>query len=269
MKTLYVSDLDGTLLDSTPKTSEYTNLAIKSKLKLGAVITYATARSLNTTKLVTNGLEFRYPLVVHNGTFIVAPGGEILHKNIFDKDDADEILRTILENGLLPVVFSLINGEQKFLYLKDKLNQPTQDFIAKRLTDPRNHPVNNEDRLFDGETYYFTLIGDEEKTKPLYDMYKNKHKCYFQRDMYSGDYWLEITPKHATKANAVKQLAGLLGCDYIVAFGDGINDLEMFGIADEAYAVKNAVDELKAKATAVIDANTDDGVAKWLDKHYN
>lgn len=269
MKTLYVSDLDGTLLDSTPKTSEYTNETIKALLQKGAVISYATARSLNTTKLVTEGLSLKYPLVVHNGTFIVSPSGEILHKNIFLKSDADEILRTILQEGLSPVVFSLIKNEQKFMYLKDKLNPPTQEFINKRQSDCRNLPVDSENRLFDGETYYFTLIGDEDKTKPLYELYKDKYQCYFQRDMYSGDYWLEITPKCATKANAVKQLAQLLECDRIIAFGDGINDIEMFSIADEAYAVENAVDTLKAKATAIIEKNIDDGVAKWLSAHYN
>lgn len=50
----------------------------------------------------------------------------------------------------------------------------------------------------------------------------------------------------------------------VVAFGDGTNDIDMFQLADEAYAVENAVDELKAMATAVIESNNDDGVAKWL-----
>lgn len=60
------------------------------------------------------------------------------------------------------------------------------------------------------------------------------------------------------------QLKDYLGVDYIVAFGDGKNDTEMFEIADEAYAVENAVDELKAIATGIIESNDSDGVAKWL-----
>lgn len=264
MKTLYVTDLDGTLLDSTPKTSEYTNSTINSLINAGAVITYATARSLVTTKLVTNGLTFEYPLVVHNGTFIVDKDGNILSKNIFDKNDAVEILNTILSVELSPVVFSLIDGKQKFSYLKDRLNKETKAFIDARNTDPRNRPANSPDELFDGELYYFTLIGDENKTSTLYEMYKERFQCYYQKDMYSGDYWLEITPKSATKANAVKQLARLLNCDRIVAFGDGINDIEMFSIADECYAVENAVDKLKELSTDVIRSNTEDGVAHWL-----
>lgn len=267
MKTLYVTDLDGTLLDSTPKTSEYTNLTINSLLSQGAVISYATARSFVTTKKVTKGLDFVYPMVVHNGTFIVDKDGKILHKNVFEKSDAQFILNTILDAGLSPVVFSLINGEQKFSYLKDTVNKPTQDFLDARICDPRNRGVSTSVKLFDGELYYFTLIGDKEKTQPLYEKFKGKYKCYYQRDMYQGEYWLEITPQSATKANAVRQLRTLLGCDRIVAFGDGINDIEMFCIADEAYAVENAVDKLKEIATRTIGKNTDDGVARWLDEN--
>ena len=47
-------------------------------------------------------------------------------------------------------------------------------------------------------------------------------------------------------------------------FGDGKNDIDMLELADEAYAVANAVDELKAIATGVIRSNNDDGVARWL-----
>ena len=35
-------------------------------------------------------------------------------------------------------------------------------------------------------------------------------------------------------------------------------------ISDEAYAVANALDELKQVATGVIEGNNNDGVAKWL-----
>ena len=46
-----------------------------------------------------------------------------------------------------------------------------------------------------------------------------------------------------------------------------INDIPMFEISDECYAVENAVGELKAFATGVIESNEEDGVAKWLLDH--
>ena len=270
MKTLYITDLDGTLLDKTPKTSEYTNSVINTLLKDGVVFSYATARSLVTARKVTKGLHPIYPVVVHNGTFIVdSQSGEILHKNIFDQNDAKNILDTLLKNDLCPIVFSLINNEQKFSYTKNRANAPTIEFLNNRVDDPRNRECVTEQQLYDGELYYFTLIGDEHKLLPLYNKFKDDFRCLYQIDMYSGEYWLEIMPKSATKANAITQLKEMLNCEYIIAFGDGINDIDMFRIADECYAVENAVDELKNIATKIIDSNVNNGVAKWLSMRYN
>lgn len=74
-------------------------------------------------------------------------------------------------------------------------------------------------------------------------------------------------PTKTSKANAVLHLARLLGCRHIVCFGDGINDIPMFRIADECYAVANAAPELKEIATDIIPCNNEDGVAKWLLAH--
>ena len=59
----------------------------------------------------------------------------------------------------------------------------------------------------------------------------------------------------------------MLGCDRLVVFGDGRNDLSLFSVADECYAMSNAVPELKEIATAVIGSNDEDGVAKWLEEN--
>ena len=75
-------------------------------------------------------------------------------------------------------------------------------------------------------------------------------------------------PKAATKAHAARQLAKLLNCDRIVAFGDSVNDIPLFEAADERYAVANSADILKARATAVIKSNDEDGVADWLINHW-
>lgn len=50
MSTFYVSDLDGTLLRSNEKTSEYTNNIINRLTEKGMIFSYATARSLITAK---------------------------------------------------------------------------------------------------------------------------------------------------------------------------------------------------------------------------
>jgi hydroxymethylpyrimidine pyrophosphatase-like HAD family hydrolase len=73
---------------------------------------------------------------------------------------------------------------------------------------------------------------------------------------------LDVTSSEATKATGVQRVAEQVGAERIVAFGDGANDLPLFAIADEAYAVAGATDEVKAAATDVLDG--DDSVARFL-----
>ena len=93
---------------------------------------------------------------------------------------------------------------------------------------------------------------------------KDVYSCLLGQDYYSGDYWLELNSPRATKAAAVLQLRDMLGCERVVVFGDGHNDISMFEAADEGYAVAGAADALKAIATAVIGSNDENGVVRWL-----
>lgn len=86
----------------------------------------------------------------------------------------------------------------------------------------------------------------------------------FQKDTYSDEYWLEICPQNCTKAKTILKLKERYGFDNLVVFGDGLNDIPMFEIADESYAVENAVDGLKKLATGVIGNNNEDCVANFL-----
>ena len=49
-RTLYVSDLDGTLLRSDERTSDYTNSVINRLTRHGMLFSYATARSCHTAR---------------------------------------------------------------------------------------------------------------------------------------------------------------------------------------------------------------------------
>ena len=94
-----------------------------------------------------------------------------------------------------------------------------------------------------------------------------RYTCNFQQELYRPEYWLEIMPRKATKYNAILKLKELWHCDKVISFGDSINDIPMFRISDECYAVENAVESLKKLATGVIGDNDSDSVAKWLEEH--
>jgi len=267
MKTLYVTDLDGTLLRSDETTSEFTNRTINELVEKGMLFSYATARSYVTASKVTRGLEARMPLIVYNGAMVIDHGtGKILLHNFFDEDIRD-VIAELTANGIFPIVYAFIGGAEKYSYLPHRLTWGMKDYIDSRSGDRRENPVADESELLRGEIFYISCIAEEEKLAPFYEKYKERYHAVYQKDIYSGAQWLELMPLAASKSNAIRQLRALLGCERLVVFGDGKNDIDMFQLADESYAVENAAPELKAVATGVIGRNDEDAVARWLLEH--
>ncbi len=268
MTTLYVSDLDGTLLRSNETTSEYTNSIINGLADRGMIFSYATARSLITAKKVTNGIKAKIPLIVYNGAFIIDNvTDDILVANYFDESVKD-VLDELFTNQIYPIVYAYIDGKEKFSFVPELCTIGMNRFLNSRRGDIRTNAVKSVDDLKYGDVFYITCIDSSGKLKPIYDKYKNIFHCVYQKDIYTNEQWLEIMPLAASKSNAIKQLQKLLKCDKLVAFGDGKNDIDMFELADESYAVQNAHEELKKYATAIISSNDEDAVAHWLEKNY-
>ncbi len=265
MKTLYLSDLDGTLLRPDETLSDYTAEVITSLVKKGVCFSFATARSRSTTLKVTKNISISLPIIVYNGAFISdSRTGRLLYKNTFSKTEAEEIYSCFKEQGLSPMVYSLIDGVEKFSYVLPEISRETHDFIRTRAGDPRDNPLQTDGEILSGEPFYFNCIGDKEQLRAAHEKLGKRFSSLFYDDIYSGCRWLELMPKGVSKAAAALELKKLLGAQRLVVFGDAINDIALFGIADEAYAVANAAPELKAAADGVIGANTEDAVAKWL-----
>lgn len=267
MKILYVSDLDGTLLNKNQQISSYTAQVIEACVNQGILFSYATARSYYSAKPATQNLKAKIPIILYNGTFIKdSLTQQTLVANYFHQSETDELSSYFTDFDFFPIVYAIKNNQEKFSYYIKKATIEELQFVATR-SDERKTPLENNENLYAGNVFYISCIGKYDLLKKFYDDLKNKYQCLFSKDIYSYDWWLEILPKNVSKANAILQLKDYLGCDRVVVFGDGLNDLSMFKIADECYAVENACDELKRIATAVIGHHDKDAVAKWLKDH--
>lgn len=270
MKTLYVSDLDGTLLRRDKTVSDFTVKTINELTAQGMLFSYATARSYITASRLTAGITAHIPVIIYNGAFILENGTkkQLLFEYI-PHDDAKQVLDTLLAHGIYPIVYAMIDGVEKYTYCPALESQAAKTFEDGRVGDVRANPTDDPADLYRGDIFNITCIDDSNKMRPLYEQMKDRYQCLWFTDMYSGERWFEILPPRATKANAIARLKEMLGCDRVVCFGDAENDISMFGIADECYAMANAVDELKAIATDVIGSHEEDGVARFLLTHYH
>lgn len=268
MKTLFITDLDGTLLRSDKTISEEACEILNRLISEGVAFSYATARSIYSASALTQQLNLCVPVVTKNGTVIVDPIEKSnLHENAFTEQEAKEIYEILRKHNLDPIVASYQNGEEKFSYDCTNISKGTRSFLDDHPGDEREHPVKGEAHILDGSVNYFTCIGTAAELEGAYAELKCRYRSICAKDNYSDEIWLEVMPQYATKADAILQLKKFYGFDKVIVFGDGVNDMSMFEIADECYAMENAVPELKAIATGVIGGNNEDGVATWMEQN--
>ncbi len=269
VKTLYISDLDGTLLRSDQRISAESCEILNRLIGCGLLFSFATARSAVTAIPAAAGLTEKIPIIIYNGVFTVdSITGERLISNTFTHEAACGIYSTLLSFGINPIVYSVMDGSEKFSYIPERCTRGMKAFLETRKGDIRERIAVTEAEMQDGEVFYFTCIDEPEVLLPAYKALEKDFRCIYERDIYSGEQWLEILPKNATKANAALQLKKRLGCERLVVFGDGKNDIPMFEAADECYAVENASPELKAIADGIIGNNDSDSVARFILEHF-
>lgn len=266
MKTLYVSDLDGTLFDSSGHLPEFTVDTLNSLIADGLNFTVATARSISSAGKLLDELKLKIPAVMMNGVFLTdVSKKEQVYVNRFDQALAKSVIDVFIKNGRPPIVFSF-NGEYIEAEFTELKNDYERRFVAKRQELYRR--FDRVDRYtLNGNVVYINGIDDKETMQKIADELEKVDGVKFAHylDTYSGDkYFVEVFIEAAGKWNSIKRLKSEYGFDRVVVFGDNANDVEMMLNADEAIAVGNALPPALEVADAVIDTNDNDGVAKYL-----
>ena len=269
-KVLYVTDLDGTLLNQQDRISTFSIQVINELVDKGMLFTYATARSLVSASRVTAGLSTNIPIIAYNGAFIIQPSsGEILSREDFSTEERSIVRDALTRFRISPLVYSYIDGIERVSWVPEEENDGVRRYLSMRKGDKRFRAVSDKKALYEGDIFYFTCIGEKEELMPVYALFSkdSRYRCTLQQELYRPEYWCEIMPAQASKSNAVTKLKQIWGCTKVISFGDSINDIPMFEVSDECYAVSNAVDELKRIATGIIESNNEDGVARWLSEN--
>ncbi len=268
MKTLFVSDLDGTLLTAKETVSEYSMRLLNELIdERGVLFTYATARSLNSAAKAVWGLRQNLPVILYNGAIVMEPwNGNKLYNSHFTGTVRTDIRRILHEYDVWPLVYSFLGNKERVSWLRGRETEGMKRYLSRRAGDPRLNPVDSPDELKDDEIFYYTYIDAKERTDVLHAVFEKdaRFRCIYQQETYQSDYWLEIMPAGTSKGAAATVLKERLGAEKLVAFGDALNDRELFRAADEAYAVENADEELKKAATAVIGYSEEDSVSKFI-----
>lgn len=267
---LYISDLDGTLLDIDGKLSQDTIKILKPMINEGFPFTIATGRALYSTIEIIETLEITLPVILLNGAYIYDPiDKKIIAKNCLDKDVAKFILSLCDEYNLHPFIFCAdsLFGEKNFY---KEINSTTMEeiFVYRRTFDNLlQEKVYTYDDVLESEILQIHLFDEESALRPLYEKLLNLNVVVYmlEDDNKEGYYWLEVISPETSKGVAISKLKMHLKARELVCFGDNLNDLSMFHVAEYSYAMENAVEKLKEISKGVIGKNCDHSVAKFLE----
>lgn len=270
MKTLYISDMDGTLLQSDGTLSEYTKEKLNEFYENGIPFSVATARSMVSAMPILEGVHFAAPIVLMNGVFVydtetkrAVKYHEIPHSAL------QKILDCFYEKSLHPFMFLYSDDYKLSIKYTEFDNEGMKEFYDARvaLLDGRFTQTDDLTNIENGQhpvyvNYYALpefLDGIVEKLKEIYEI-----DFAYYKDSYSDDWLIEIYSHAASKAIGAKEVAEIVGAEEIVAFGDNLNDIIMLKGADRAVVVENAVSEVKEIADVIIGTNNEDSVVNFI-----
>ena len=275
MKTLYISDMDGTLLQSDGKMSEYTKSKLNEFYKKGIPFSVATARSMVSATPLLEGVHFAAPIVLMNGVFVydtetkkAVKYHEIPHSAL------QKILDCFYEKNLHPFMFLYSDDYKLSIKYTEFDNDGMKEFYDMRvdMLEGRFTQTNDLTNIEKGQhpvyVNYYALPQYLDDVVEKLKLISEIDFAYY-KDSYSDDWLVEIYSHTASKANGADETKEIVGAESITAFGDNLNDIIMLKGADTAVAVENAVPQVKEIADIIIGNNNDDSVVKYIEEKEN
>ncbi|MBU1094238.1 MAG: Cof-type HAD-IIB family hydrolase [Firmicutes bacterium] len=268
MKHLIACDLDGSLLNKQGQLTKKSIHVLNELRKDGHIVVIATGRPYEGAipKYLEVGLDT--PLITDNGGSIINP-----------MDSSFARQKTYLP---LPVVHELFKNTKEYIisaFFSDnqvvyayKYDKKLEEFfngmssekvIELDFTDLKVEPTGlvyliNSKYMKTLEAYVDQAFGDT-----------LSHRLWGVENGYA---LYEIYLKHISKSSALTYLLDHFGMkkEQLIAFGDGINDVEMIRDAHLGVAMSNGVDEVKAVCKDVTKFSHDeDGIANYLIEYFN
>ncbi len=259
-KTLFITDLDGTLLLPNATLDPRDAKKLNDLTSRGVRITYATARTIASVRYILSDIVFRDdapPAALMNGVLLRdMQNGRYVSRAIYAKETAQALLSAMSDADAYPFIYALSPDGEMMTYYKAIPNAAMQAFMDERVT-KYGKPFRkiNDVSEIDGEIIYFCLVASEDDVRraeaAILDIPHIRKTAY--RDHYDTSvFYLEIFDEHASKQHAVEFLRAYTGAETIVCFGDNLNDLPMFSVSDIRCAVQGAHPDLLAEADFII-----------------
>lgn len=264
---MFVSDLDGTLLDDKKQISKENIKAIKALEEKGIKFVVATGRTKYFLGDFLDIIDYKMPLITSNGSVVTSMSGEVLFAEEISAEIARDIIDITREHQIEFIIHTLdgIVGEK---------DEGTMAFLKKynsKMDKSNRVPLFlNEDLYDDLEEYGILKLSTRDKDPNKLRIFRQAIKHYTDQTnaVFSEDVILDITSKQASKGMAVMRLAKKYNIkpEEIVTIGDSENDLSMLEVCGLPLTLENGSDLIKKAAKHITKDCNDSGVADAINR---
>ncbi|OMC03788.1 Cof-type HAD-IIB family hydrolase [Mycolicibacterium fortuitum] len=266
---LIASDVDGTLLDEDEKVTPRTRAAVQAAVEAGATFVLATGRPPRWIAPVVDGLGLAPMAVCANGAVIYDPATDrIISAHTLSADvlgELAEIATRVIPGAGLAV--ERVGSSAHDAATPQFVSSPGYEHA---WLNPDNTEVSVEDLLSAPAVKLLIRKAGARSADMAAELLKH---VGLQGDItYSTNNGLiEVVPLGISKATGVEELAAPLGLTSadIVTFGDMPNDIPMLRWAQRGVAMGNAHPDAVDAADEVTVTNSEDGVARVLERWWS
>lgn len=259
-KSLIISDLDGTLLNSNKFVSKRNLKSLQDWTNCGGDFTIATGRSIISASHRINDLPITCQSVVFNGGILYDYSLNKIEFKFELSSQYRDLVAIVLKKYPEIGIEIMTDG---IIYLPSR-NDIVECHMAKE--DLENFDCTLDDMPQNGAIKILFGV----PTKQV-DDFLNAINSFLNTELFysvrTDENYCEIMPAEVNKGIGLERLKEINNdCwDCVIAFGDFFNDLPLFKKADFSIATANAPAEVKRCADFVVSSNDCDAIAEGID----
>ncbi len=240
---MFVSDIDGTMMQHGGIIDEEDVQALRKLAEEGVILCFASGRLDNEIAALMKDIGTNFHRISVNGVFV------------YTHDD-EQLLNASFEPDILPELIAISNDEKFIRYISDEHDyyiEKKSPFILELEEKAKLHSV-EEPELLDkiGKTIFphkISIGGNEdalvELQQKIEDRFAGKVSTFI-----SAKECLDIMPAGVSKGAAISVLLEQHGvrADEMACIGDSYNDIPMFQLTPHSFAMQDADEEVKRHA---------------------
>jgi len=256
---LVVSDVDGTLVTGDKRLTDAARAAVAELRAAGIGFTIVSSRPTLGMEFLLKPLALTLPFGSFNGSSIVDPQLRPVEQHLIPTQTAGRAIELLEQFG---VDIWLFTNEQWLT------RNPDGEYVGHEQRAIKHDPA-----IVGSFAPYLDrackIVGASSDAALLIRCEAAMQQAVGKdaTAVRSQTYYLDVTPPGHDKGTFVAAMATRLGISpgEVATIGDMQNDLPMFARSGTSFAMGNATDEIKQRATHVTASNEEDGFAKAIE----